>query len=91
MKKTHANYIIKNLGERQVQHDLACFILDLDGMVLWILAPSCEGTFETLGSAQCFAASRLHTGEVEAKIVTAPTVAVAANVKEKARHGVFQR
>ena len=59
-------------------------------MVLWILAPSCEGTFETLGSAQCFAARRLHTGEVEAKIVTTPTVAVAVDVKEKTRHGVFK-
>ena len=73
-----------------MQHDLACFILDLNGMVPWILAPGCEHTFKVLGKAQCFAASSLPTGEVDANIVTTPTVAVAANVKEKARHGVLR-
>ncbi len=73
-----------------MQNDVACFILDLKGVVPWILSPSGEDTFEILGSAQGFAASRLHTREVEAQIVTASRVAVAVNVKEKPRHDAFK-
>jgi hypothetical protein len=50
--------------------------------------PSCEHTFEILSNAQGFAASSLHTGEVDAELVIAPAMAVAADAKEKARHGV---
>ena len=39
----------EDLGERQVQHDLACFILDLDGMVPWILAAGGEHIDEIPG------------------------------------------
>jgi hypothetical protein len=71
-----------------VQHDLSGLILDLNGMVPWILTLSCEYTDEISGGAQRMTAGRLHIGEVEAQFVTAPTVAVAADVKEKAQHGV---
>jgi hypothetical protein len=37
---------IKDFGERQVQNDLARFILDLDRVVSWILASGREETFE---------------------------------------------
>jgi len=71
-----------------MQHDLSSLILDLDSMVPRINAPRCEHTDEISSGAPCLTAGRLHIGEVEAQIVTAPTDAVAANVKEKARHGV---
>jgi hypothetical protein len=77
----------EDLGERHVPHDLACFILDLDGMVPWILAAGGEHINETLGRAQRSAAGRLHIGEVEPECVIAPTMAGAANVNEEARHG----
>jgi hypothetical protein len=77
----------KNLGERQVQHDLACFILDLDSMVPWILVSSSEHTDEILGGAQHFLTGSLYIGEVEAILVIAPTMAVTTDVNEKSRHG----
>ena len=46
-------------------HDLACLILDLDGMVPWILAAGGEHIDETVGSAQRLAAGRLRIGEVD--------------------------
>ena len=69
------------------QHDLARFILDLDGMVPWILAAGGEHPDEIVGRAQGLAAGRLHIGEVEPELVIAPTMAGAANVNEEARHG----
>jgi hypothetical protein len=60
----NAAVTIKDLGERQVQNDLARLIRDLDGMVPWILAPGCEHPFEISGSAQRFAVGRRHTGGV---------------------------
>ena len=87
----YAGWIIKDLeedlGEQHVPHDLACFILDLNGMVSWILAVGGEHINETLGSAQRSKAGRLHIGEVEPECVIAPTMAGAANVNEEARHG----
>ena len=68
-------------------HDLTGFILNLDGMVPWILAVGGEHINETLGSAQGLAAGRLHIGEVEPECVIAPTMAVATDVNEEARHG----
>jgi hypothetical protein len=44
--------------------------------------------FEVLGRVHHFAAGRLHLGEFKAKFVVAPTLALATNVKEKARHAV---
>jgi hypothetical protein len=76
----------KDLGERQVQHNLACFILDLNGMVPWILASGSEHTDEILGGAQRFPTSSLCTGEVKAKFIIASTVAFAADVKEVTLH-----
>ena len=70
-----------------MQYDLACFAFDHDGMVPWILAVGGEHISETLGRAQRLAAGRLHVGEVEAELVIAPTMAITANVNEKARHG----
>jgi hypothetical protein len=78
----------QDLGERQAENYLACIILDLYGIVPWILTSGYEYMFEVLGSAHHFAAGRLHIGEVEAKFVVAPTLAVATNVKKKARHAV---
>ena len=77
----------EDLGERHAQHDLASLILDLDGMVPWILAAGGEHTDEILGRTQRLAAGRLHIGEVEPKLVIASTMAVAADVNEEARPG----
>ena len=74
-----------------MQHDLACFIFDLDGMVPWILAAGGEHTDQILGRAQHSAAGRLYIGKVEPELVLAPTVAIAANVNEEARHGGCKR
>ena len=68
-------------------HDLACLILDLDGMVSWILAAGGEHMNEIAGRAQRPAAGRLYIGEVEPELVIAPTMAVAADVNEETRHG----
>lgn len=68
-------------------HDLARFILDLDGMVPWILATGGEHPDEIVSRAQRLAADRLHIGEVEPELVITPTMAGAANVNEEARHG----
>jgi hypothetical protein len=70
-----------------VPHDLACFILDLDGMVSWILAAGGEHADEIVGRTQGSAAGRLQIGEVKPELVIAPTTAVAADVNEEARHG----
>jgi hypothetical protein len=77
-----ADSVIKDIGKAQENNDLAVLVLDLEGVVSWIFASSFEHSFETLRFAQCFGGSGLCTGEVEAKIVTAPNFAFAANVKE---------
>nr|WP_201860553.1 hypothetical protein [Microvirga soli] len=71
-----------------MQHNLASFILDFDGMVPWILASGREHADEILGRAQRSTAGRLYIGEVEPELVIAQTMVVAANVKEETRHDV---
>src|SRR3954454_871943 len=82
--------MIENVGKRHDENDVACLILDLDGMIPRILASSVEHAPHSLRFTQCFVASSLDTGEAETKIINAPTVAVSANMKEEARHDVFE-
>ena len=75
----------QDLGERQAENYLACIILDLYGIVPWILTSGYEYMFEVLGSAHHFAAGRLHIGEVEAKFVVAPTFGRCHECEEKSK------
>jgi hypothetical protein len=84
-----AEGIIKDVGKAQEKNKVACLILDHDSVVPWVLAPSFEHTLETVRLAQGFGGRSLDTWEAETQVIAAPTFAVAANVKEEARHVVY--
>jgi hypothetical protein len=77
-------------GERQAENYLAGIILNLNGIVPWIVAPGCEHMFEVLGSPRHCSPGRLHIRVIEAEIVVTHTSIFAADVKVEARHGVSQ-
>jgi hypothetical protein len=77
-------------GERQTENYLAGIILNLNGIVPWIVASGCEHMFEVLGSLRHCSPGRLHIRVIEAEIVVTHTSIFAADVKVEARHGVSQ-
>ncbi len=78
------------LREWQAENHLAGIILDLNGIVLWIMASGCEHLFEVSGTQHHGMAGSLHIRVIEAGLVVTHTSIFAADVKVEARHGVPQ-
>jgi hypothetical protein len=79
---------LEDRGNREAKSKLTCGILDLNGAVFGILALGCECTVKALGRVQSLVVGAHHVGEVEAKLVFAPGLAVTPDVEVKARHGL---
>jgi hypothetical protein len=77
-------------GERQAENDLAGIILNLNGIVPWIVASGCEHMPEVLGSPRHCSPGRLHIRVIEAEIVVTHPSIIAADMKVEARHGISQ-
>ena len=79
------------MGERQAENHLAGIILNLNGIVLWIVALGCEHMFEVSGTLHHGTAGGLDIRVLEAGLVVTRISIFAVGMKLETGHSVSQR